>query len=215
MRERIRVLIVEDHQVLAEGLEFALGRQPDLEVVGVVGSVAEAAPRAIEERPHVVLMDFHLPDGNGAQASTAIRRQLPDVAVVILTADTAESSMLAAVQAGARGWLVKTATAAQVVDAVRRAAAGEMLIPSATLARMIELQQEESDRQRVRDSVTPRELQVLQLMAEGLDSRAIAENLVLSLPTVRGYVQTVIEKLGTHSRLEAVARARALGLLDP
>src|SRR5439155_9131802 len=130
----------------------------------------------------------------------------------VLTADTGESALLAAVQAGARGWLVKTAGAAQVIDAVRRAAAGEMLIPAAILADLIALQREQGERQQFAGSITPRELDVLDLMALGLDNRAIAERLVLSLTTVRGYVQNILEKLGAHSRLEAVVRARELRL---
>jgi len=210
----VRVLIVEDHRVLAEGLEFALSRQRDLMVVGVAGTVAEGTRLAVEERPDVVLMDFHLPDGTGAQATAAIRGQLPEVAVVVLTADTGESALLAAVQAGARGWLVKTAGAAQVIDAVRRAAAGEMLIPAAILADLIALQREQGERQQFAGSITPRELEVLDLMALGLDNRAIAERLVLSPTTVRGYVQNILEKLDAHSRLEAVVRARKLRLVD-
>ena len=214
MTDVVRVLIVEDHRVLAEGLEFALSRQRDLMVVGVAGTVAEGTRLAVEERPDVVLMDFHLPDGTGAQATAAIRGQLPEVAVVVLTADTGESALLAAVQAGARGWLVKTAGAAQVIDAVRRAAAGEMLIPAAILADLIALQREQGERQQFAGSITPRELEVLDLMALGLDNRAIAERLVLSLTTVRGYVQNILEKLDAHSRREAVVRARKLRLVD-
>jgi DNA-binding NarL/FixJ family response regulator len=218
MSEPIRVLIVEDHRVLAEGLELALGRHDDLTVVGIAGTVAEATELAHQERPDVVLMDFHLPDGTGAQVAATIRGKLPDVAVVILSGDSSEEAMLAAVEAGAVGFLSKSQAAAQVATAVHRAADGEMLIPAATLAGLVARQRQraraESERTRLVDALTPREREILQLMAQGLDNRAVADQLVISFTTVRGHVQNILGKLGAHSKLEAVARAGEYGLLD-
>jgi len=216
--DQTRVLIVEDHQILAEGLALALGRHDDLLVVGLAGTVAEAVAMADRERPDVVIMDYHLPDGTGAQAALAIRQHLPEAAIVILTADASDEVLTAAVEAGACGFLLKSNAAAQVIDAVRRAADGEMLIPAATLARLIGRQRErvrrEAERSSLMEKLTPRELEVLGLMARGLDNRAIAQQLVLSYATVRGHVQNILSKLGAHSRLEAVARAVEYGLLD-
>lgn len=218
MADQTRVLIVEDHLILAEGLALALGRCDDLLVVGLAGSVAEAVALADQEVPHVVLMDYHLPDGTGAQAALAIRRRLPEAAIVMLTADASDEVLMAAVEAGACGFLLKSNAAAQVIEAVRRAADGEMLIPAATLARLIGRQREQARRQaersRLLEKLTPRELEVLALMARGLDNRAIAHRLVLSYATVRGHVQNILSKLDAHSKLEAVARAVEYGLLD-
>jgi DNA-binding NarL/FixJ family response regulator len=215
----IRVLIVEDHRILAEGLELTLQRHGDLTVVGLAGSVAEASQIALRERPDVILMDFHLPDGTGAQAAATIREQLPDVAVVILSGDTSEAALIAAVEAGASGFLSKSQATVQVTEAVRRAADGEMLIPAATLAGLVARQRQralvESERARLLVLLTPRETEILRLMAQGFDNRAIADQLVISFTTVRGHVQNLLTKLGAHSKLEAVARAGQLGLLDP
>jgi DNA-binding NarL/FixJ family response regulator len=215
---RIRVLIVEDHQVLADGLELAMTRSPGIEVVGSVGSVKGAAELAREHSPDVVLMDYHLADGTGAEAAAAIRAEAPKVAVVFLSADTSDDALMAAIESGACGYLVKSEASSKVVAAVRRAAEGEMLIPAATLAGLLGRQsqraQQQAERQRMLGQLTPREREVLRLMAQGLDNYAIAEKLVISFTTVRGHVQNVLEKLGAHSKLEAVARAGEYGLLD-
>jgi DNA-binding NarL/FixJ family response regulator len=216
-RGRIGVLIVEDHQVLAEGLELALVRHADVDVVGWAPTVEEALGLARERRPQVVLMDYHLPDGTGAQAAATIRRELDDVAIVFLSADSSEDALIAAIEAGACGYLVKSGAAAQVADAVRRAAEGEMLIPAATLAGLLarqrQRQREQAQVETLAGQLTRREKEILKLMAQGLDNRAIAEKLFISFTTVRGHVQNILEKLDAHSKLEAVARANQHGLI--
>jgi DNA-binding NarL/FixJ family response regulator len=136
----------------------------------------------------------------------------------VLSADTGDEAMLAAIQAGASGYLVKSEAVSKVVTAVRRAAEGEMLIPAATLAGLLarqhQRQHQQSERMRLLGQLTPRELEVLRLMAEGLDNYDIADKLVIGYTTVRGHVQNVLEKLGAHSKLEAVARAGEYGLLS-
>ena len=218
MAAPIRVLIVEDHRVLAEGLAFALGQDPDLEVVGIAGAVGDAVRLAGEARPDVVLLDYHLAEGTGAEAATAIRHERPDAAAVLLTGDTSDAVLLDAVEAGACGVLLKSQALGDVGAAVRRAAAGEMLIPAATLmgvvGRLRDRQRQEQARARFQTSLTGREHEVLRLMAQGLDTRAIAERLVIGETTVRGYVQKILRSLDAHSRLEAVVRAGEEGLLD-
>jgi DNA-binding NarL/FixJ family response regulator len=214
---RIGVLIVEDHQVLAEGLELALERHSDLDVVGWAPTVRDALGLARERRPQVVLMDFHLPDGTGAEAAGKIRQELDGAAIVFLSADSSEDALIAAIESGASGYLVKSGAAAQVADAVRRAAEGEMLIPAATLAGLLarqrQRQREEAQVQQLAGQLTAREKEILRLMAQGLDNRAIAEKLFISFTTVRGHVQNILEKLEAHSKLEAVARANRYGLI--
>jgi two-component system, NarL family, response regulator DevR len=214
----IHVLIVEDHRVLAEGLQAVLERDGDIRLIGLAGTVAEAARLAAEGHPDVVLMDYHLPDGTGTQAAATIRASQPNVAILMLTADSSEDVLLAAIEAGACGLFLKSQAADDVVRAVRQAADGEMLVPATVLASLVTRQSQRARREAERASMigmlTPREREVLRLMAQGLDNKAIAADLVISLNTVRTYVQTVLEKLGVHSKLGAVARASEYGLLE-
>jgi DNA-binding NarL/FixJ family response regulator len=213
----IRLLIVEDHQILTEALEVLLGDMPDVELVGRAGTVAESVRVARDAKPTVVLMDYRLPDGNGAEAAQEIRKTNPDVAVLFLSADDSQASLLNAVEAGACGYVLKSEKGDVVVDALRRAAKGEMLISAAVLAELLAMRrrqtEENAELKRLRDEITDREMEVLRLMAEGLDNHAIAAHLSIGFTTVRGHVQRVLEKLGAHSKLEAVARAAQHGLL--
>jgi two-component system, NarL family, response regulator DevR len=214
---RIRVLIVDDHRMVADGLALTLSHDPEITVVGVGTTMAEGVALALEHRPNVVLMDYFLPDGTGARAATQIREHAPDAAVVILTASGDDDALLAAVDSGACGFLLKTQAAIQVVEAVRRAAEGEMLIPAATLVGLLSRsRQRESSDGRIRhgETLTAREHEILSMVARGASNRAIAEELVIEYSTVRSHVQKIIDKLGAHSKLEAVARASEAGLLD-
>jgi DNA-binding NarL/FixJ family response regulator len=219
VNQRTRVLIVDDHQVVREGLVALLSDLPDIEVVGATGTVKEALEQVESSRPHVVLMDYRLPDQDGATATAAIRRSHPDVAVVFLSADDGESALFAAVEAGAAGFLVKSEAVTQVADAVRWAALGEILVPPAVLTRLIQRQRQRALDQRRREhllaEMTQRELEVLPLMAEGLDNQEIADRLSISYLTVRGHVRNVLGKLDAHSKLAAVARAVQYGLIPP
>lgn len=217
MGQPIRVLLVEDHGLMAEGLEALLGRAPDIEVLGVAGTVAAAIKMAESGKPGVIVMDFHLPDGDGAQAAAAIRRQQSGAAIVFVSGDQSEDALLAAVQAGACGFLSKSTVSADVVSAVRRASEGEMLIPSTRLAALLARVQERhragAERDRLRASLTPREREVLALMAQGLRNSEMASELGLGVSTVRSYVQDILEKLDCHSKLEAVLAAARNDLL--
>jgi len=215
--EPTRILLVEDHPIVAEGLQLALGRHDEFRVVGTAATVAEAARLAATLQPSVVLLDYHLPDGSGADAARMIRSAVPHAAIVMLSADASDDAMLASIEAGVSGYVVKSEAAAEIATAVRRAAAGEMLIPPATLAGLLGRQRQRAykaaRRTELAERLTPRESEVLQLMSKGTDNRAIADQLGISLATVRVHVQKVIEKLGAHSRLEAVVRANEYGLV--
>jgi DNA-binding NarL/FixJ family response regulator len=215
--DQIRVLVVDDHRMVADGLALTLSHNPGITVVGVGMTVAEGVSLAVEHRPDVVLMDYFLPDGTGAEAAAQIREHLPNVAIVILNANGGDDALLAAVDAGACGFLLKTQAAIQVVEAVRRASEGEMLIPAATLVGLI-ARRRQSGASAVayphRDTLTTREHEILALMAQGASNRAIAEQLMIEYSTVRSHVQRILDKLGAHSKLEAVARASEEGLLD-
>ena len=214
----ISIMLVDDHQLVAEGLAAMLNASEDLRVVGMAASAAEAISLAGRCRPDVIVMDSHLPDGAGAEVAARLRGLHPGVPVVFLSADESESAMIAAVRAGACAYLPKSRAAADVADAVRRAVEGEMLIPAAQLARLLarsqEMARDDALRQRLLQSLMPREREVLGLMADGLDNRAIAAELGIGFTTVRGHVQNILEKLDAHSKLEALACAARYGLLD-
>jgi DNA-binding NarL/FixJ family response regulator len=214
-----RVLIIEDHRVVAEGLVVLLDEYPELAVVGSAGTVAEVDRLAAAERVDVAVVDYWLPDGTGVEATEALRAHRPDAAVVFLSADDSDEVMLAALEAGASGYLVKSAGGADIADAVRRAAEGEILVPArqlaALLARRREQAQRQAERSRRLDSLTPRERQILGLMAEGMDNRDIAAQLSVSYTTVRSHVRHLLSKLSARSKLEAVVRATEWGLPAP
>ncbi|MDE3112105.1 MAG: response regulator transcription factor [Chloroflexota bacterium] len=218
MTAPIRILIVEDHPIVAEGLRLTLSRAEDLDVVGTARGVADARVIASDVRPDVVLLDYHLPDGTGADAARAIRETAPDAVLLMLSADASDDAMLAAIEAGVSGYVVKSEAVAGIAESVRRAAAGEMLIPptalTALLARLQQRRQQEARRAALRERLTPRETEVLERMAHALDNQAISDQLGISVATVRVHVQNVIEKLGAHSRLEAVILAQEHHLLS-
>jgi two-component system, NarL family, nitrate/nitrite response regulator NarL len=219
------MVIVEDHSLVAAGLELLLRRAPDFDVVGTVGNKSELLERWREFDADVVLMDFRLPDGSGADAANALRAERPDTVVVFLSADESEESLLAAVEAGASGYLLKRSEAAsELVSAIRLAAAGEMLISPQKLSglvmrqrersrRQLELERQDRERQQLLGHLTQREREVLTLIVAGLDNKSIATRLAIGTGTVRAHVQHVLEKLGVHSKLEAAAAALERGLV--
>jgi DNA-binding NarL/FixJ family response regulator len=215
--ETTRVVVVDDDRLLTDALRLAWEREADVEIVGQAHTGAEGLAVARRERPDVVLMDHNLPDTTGAATTAALHAELPGVAVVIMTIEPSDEAMLAAVEAGASGFLAKTDGIRPLAEAVRRAANGEMLIPAATIARLLGLARDRRRRQAEQhglvERLTARELEVLQLMAQGLDTKALADRLVLGQTTVRTHVAAVLGKLDAHSRLEAVVKAGELGLL--
>jgi DNA-binding NarL/FixJ family response regulator len=218
-RPPYRVLIVEDHQVVAEGLAVLLDEQPDLDVIGWAASVADAERLAAAEPADVVVLDYWLPDGTGAQAVAALRAYRPDATMVFLSADDSDEVILAALEAGASGYLVKSAGGADVAVAVRRAAEGEILMPARQLAALLtrrrEQARQQTERSRQMASLTARERQILGLMSEGMDNREIAVRLGISYATVRSHVRHLLGKLGARSKLEAVVRAADWNLPEP
>jgi DNA-binding NarL/FixJ family response regulator len=215
--EAKRVVVIDDDRLLTEALALAWEREGDLTIVEVAGTGTRGVELACRARPDVVLMDHHLPDLSGAEATAALRAELPEVPVVIMTIDPTDEAMLAAIEAGASGFVAKADGIRSLAAAVRQAANGEMLISAPTVARLLALSR---DRERVRsgqvvpiEALTVRETEVLQLMAQGLDTRGLAERLVVSQTTVRTHVAAILSKLDAHSRLEAVVKASELGLL--
>jgi two-component system nitrate/nitrite response regulator NarL len=215
---RVRVLIVQDHPLLASALARVLEGQPDFAVSGVSSSGASALVSAALDRPDVVLMDFRLPDVTGPEAARMIQSEHTKAAIVFHSADESETALLDAVDAGATAYLTKDATADQIVEAVRRASKGEVLIPVELFARAIRRQRGVATQKREREQLlavfTPRELDILNLLAEGLDTTAMSQRLGIAPHTVEWHVRHVIEKLQVHSKLQAVISAARQGLIE-
>lgn len=211
MAERIGVLIVDDHVVIAEGLKVLIAADPELQVAGIAHTAAEGVRLATETAPRVVLLDHFLPDATGVDITSQLKALLPGTSVVILTAQDDDEILANAFDAGASGFLLKTQAAQHVIGAIKAAAAGEMLVSAPMLSRVLRHARRNSAQRP--PEVSERELEVLHLLAEGMDSRAIADELGLTLATVRTYVQTILRKLDAHSRLQAVMRAKRSGLL--
>ncbi len=214
----VRVLVVQDHPLLASAIARVLDSEDDMTVVGIARRGDQAAEMAAGERPSVVLMDFTLPDSTGPAAAATIRSAVPEAAIVFHSADDSESALLDAIDAGATAYLTKKATADQIVEAVRRASVGEVLIPVALFAKAIARQRravtERLAHEKMVAEFTPRELDVLRLLAEGLDTATIAERLGIASHTVEWHVRHLIEKLGVHSKLQAVIAAARTGLIE-
>jgi DNA-binding NarL/FixJ family response regulator len=213
----IRVLFVEDHQLLADALAAMLAREPDMQVVGIAGTVADAKIMA-REQLDVVLMDYRLPDGTGAEATRAIKARWPAARVVMVTALTDDETLLESIQAGADGYLTKDRAAEDVVTAVRAAYAGETLLPRSVIveiARRVAVARERGDERRVVEPLTPRELEILRALTEGMSTPEICERLFIAPNTLRTHVQNIMGKLRVHSKLEAVAFALKYRLVDP
>lgn len=202
---------------MVEGLRLALERD-GFEVVGAATTANEGVRLAAEHRPQVAVLDFNLPDADGSDLAQWIRQQSPETAIIFLTADERDEPLLAALEAGARGFLFKTQPSSDIAVAIRQAARGQSVMPpgrvSEVLNRERQKRTEEERLQRERERLTPRELEILLLVSRGAANKEIARDLHLSLATVRWYVQQAIEKLETHSKIEAVARARELGLIN-
>jgi DNA-binding NarL/FixJ family response regulator len=213
----IRVLLVDDHQLLTSALSQVLSQEPDIEVVGVAGTVNEARHLA-RERLDVVLMDYRLPDGTGAEAARAIKARWPGARIVMLTALNDDETILESIQAGADGYLTKDRAIDEVVSGVRHAYAGETLLPRAVIIgiaqRVAAARDKTVDRHQI-EPLTPRELEVLRALVEGLSTPEICDRLFIAPNTLRTHVQNIMGKLRVHSKLEAVAFAIRNRLVEP
>jgi len=214
----VRVLVVQDHPLLAAALAKLLDGEDDLCVCGIARRGEEAATLAARENPSVVLMDFMLPDLSGPAAAAKIRFAVPDAAIVFHSAEESEAALLDAIDAGAMAYLTKSATADQIIEAVRKASIGEVLISVALFAKAIARQRrvitERAAREKLFAEFTPRELDVLRLLAEGYDTGTVSARLGIAAHTVEWHVRHVIEKLRVHSKLQAVIAAARLGLIE-
>jgi DNA-binding NarL/FixJ family response regulator len=214
----LRVLVVQDHPLLAAAIAGILQNEVDLAICGMARTGSDAVRLSLREKPAVVLMDFHLPDMGGPAAAIQIRAEAPNIAIVFHSADDSETALLDAIDAGATGYLTKAATADQIVEAIRRAGRGDVLINGSLFAKAILRQRmataKQEDRERLTALFTVREMEVLVLMAEGLNTAAMSRRLGIAPHTVEWHVRHVIEKLQVHTMLQAVIAAVRRGVID-
>jgi NarL family two-component system response regulator LiaR len=214
MAEAIRILLVDDHAVVREGLRGFLELQDDFEVVGEAGDGTEGVREAERLRPDVILMDLVMPGLDGVGAMRALRETLPETRVIVLTSFSEDDRLLPAIQAGAAGYLLKDAQPAELARAVRAAHAGEALLDPAVAARLVDAIAEDS-RGEPSERLTPREREVLGLIAQGRPNKLIARELEISEKTVKAHVGRVLEKLGVSDRTQAALYAVRTGLVPP
>jgi len=208
----IRVLVVDDHEVLATSLAHVLDAEPDMVSVGVAGSIEKAKSMVQTTAPDVVLLDHRLPDGEGVAAVAELRALRPGVKVVVLTASAADHVLVAAIEAGVSGFVSKTRSLGEVTSAVRSASSGEAVISPEMLARLLP-RLHRTGQSGGHAALTEREREVLGYLADGLTNAAIADKLVVSVHTVRNHIANLSAKLGAHSKLEALSIAVRQGLL--
>ena len=201
----IRVLIVDDHFVVRAGLAAMIGTQPDMVVAGEAGDGEQAIERYRSERPDVVVMDLRLPKVGGFEATVAIRNEDPGARVVVLTTYDDEEDVYRCLMAGAAAYLLKDSLHADLLDIIRKVHAGERHIPETVAQRLAE--------RMGRPELTPRELEVLRMVARQLDNRAIAAALGISQSTVKVHVSNVIAKLGVADRTQAIISAHRRGIV--
>jgi DNA-binding NarL/FixJ family response regulator len=209
----VRVLLVDDHRMFTELLVQLLREHDDIDVCGIAPSVAEGLEVARRERPDLVLLDYQLPDGSGAQLAARLREDRPELRMVMLTGFQDEATVREAVEAGCSGFVTKDRAVEELVEAVRVVASGGAAISPVLLGRLLPSLQGAPATGTT--ALTARELDVLQLLAEGTANDDIGERLFISRNTVRNHVQRIITKLGAHSKLEAVATATRIGLVRP
>ena len=213
----IRVLLVDGHRLVLDALAQVIGLEPDMRIVGTAVSVAEA--RAVARVPvDVVLIDYPLQDGTGVEATRVIKARWPSCRILMLAGIDDDETILEAIQAGADGYLTKDQAVAEVVDAVRAAHQGAILLPRSTIVTIARRVAEARDRragQTPVEPLTPRELEVLRALTEGLSTSEICDRLAIAPNTLRTHVQNIMGKLRVHSKLEAVASALRHGLVEP
>ncbi len=204
----IRVLVADDHAVVRAGIVALLAAEPGIEVVGEAVDGEDAVEQALALRPDLVVMDVRMPRLTGDAATAAIRAQADEVRVLVLTTYESDASILSAIEAGASGYLLKAAPAEELIAGVRSVAAGEVALSPAIAAQLVARMREPAPA-----PLTPRETEVLRLVADGLSTREIGERLFLGESTIKTHLLRTFEKLGVNDRTRAVTLAMQRGLL--
>lgn len=211
-----KILLVEDHASFRQALAFMFEREPEFTVAGQAGSLAEA--RESVDGADVAVVDLGLPDGDGIELVEEFSSRKPSVATLVLSASLEPAKFASAVEAGAAGILHKSASISEIVDSVRRLRAGEALISANEMIQMLRMvsrkRQEEMEARQAIEKLTRREREVLQALGEGLDSKEIAQKLHITVETERTHMVNILNKLGVHSRLQALVFALRNGVVE-
>jgi len=213
--EKIRVFLLDDHEVVREGLRTLLNEAGDMTVVAEAATAADAMGRVSASRPDVAVLDVRLPDGNGVEVCREIRARFPEVACLMLTSFADDEALFDAIMAGAAGYVLKEVRGGELVGSVRRVAAGESLLDPKLTERVMERLRAESTRDDGVEHLSGQERRILDLIAEGMTNRQIADALYLSEKTVKNYVSNLLSKLGLHRRTEAAVFAVRRSQADP
>ncbi len=206
----IRVYLLDDHEVVRHGLRDLLEREGDIKIVGESGSAVDAQHRIPALHPDVAVLDARLPDGSGIDVCREIRSVDPTIQALILTSFEDDEALFAAIMAGAAGYVLKQIRGTDLVDAVRRVAAGQSLLDPAVTARVLERIRRGPEQPDELKSLTEQERRILVLVAEGLTNREIAQRMFLSEKTVKNYVSSLLAKLGMERRTQAAVLATKL-----
>jgi DNA-binding NarL/FixJ family response regulator len=215
----IRVLIVDDHALFRRGLEMVLEQEPDIDVVGEASDGAEALTKAVDTTPDIVLLDVRMPKRGGIDACTSIKDAVPSAKIIMLTISDEEADLYDAIKAGAMGYLLKEISIEEVASAIRAVNGGQSLISQSMASKLLtefaSMIKRGDERQQVpAPRLTDREMEVLKLVAKGMNNRDIAKELFISENTVKNHIRNILEKLQLHSRMEAVVYAVREKLLE-
>lgn len=220
MNGKIRILLADDHVMLRQGTMALLQREEDIEVIGQASDGRQAVDLAHDLQPDIVIMDIRMPQLSGVEATRQIRESLPEVQVLVLTAHDDDQYIFSLLEAGASGYLLKTAPVSELAKAIRQVQSGESPL-SPSIARKIVVRMSNKDTESSHatqedaspNDLTSREMEVLKLLAQGMNNRAIAENMSVSERTVHAHLSNIFTKMGVSSRLEAVLLAIRRGWL--
>ncbi|MBD7908743.1 response regulator [Sporosarcina gallistercoris] len=203
----IRVLLADDHEMVRIGVSAYLGTQPDMEVVGEAVNGGEAVEKALELRPDIILMDMVMPIMTGAEATKAIIQQWPEAKIIVVTSFLDDDKVYPALEAGAASYILKTSNAKRIAQAIRETVQGQTVLePEVTVKMMAKMRSGGSD-QPLHEELTQRELETLLLLAQGKSNQEIADELFISLKTVKTHVSNVLSKLEVQDRTQAVIYA--------
>ena len=208
----IRVFLVDDHEVVRRGVRDLLTAEGDIEVVGEAGSAAEAPGRILATAPDVAVLDVQLGDGSGVEVCRDVRSARPELACIMLTSFSDDEALFEAIMAGAAGFVLKQIKGTDLIDAVRRVAAGESLLdPRVTAAVLERIRRGPEEDERLK-GLTPQEARILELLADGLTNRQMADEMFLAEKTVKNYVSNLLAKMGMSRRTEAAVYAARMSV---